>query len=79
MHSRIILVLSAIVISVIVACLTDNVYFYPSEEVDQTPTQIIDEIRGAALPDNEQGEPQGMKGGEETELEWWHLAAVAYG
>lgn len=78
MPTRSVLVFAAIAVSVIVACLTVNVYFYPSEEVDQTAKQIIEDIRGAALPENEEGNAEEKKGGEESELEWWRLTAVAY-
>jgi uncharacterized protein YdbL (DUF1318 family) len=78
MSTRSLLVFAAIATIVIVACLTVNVYFYPSEEVDQTAKQIIEDIRGGALPENEQEETEKEEGASETELEWWHLTAVAY-
>ena len=78
MSTRSLFALGAIATIAIVACLTVNVYFYPSEEVDQTAKQIIEDIRGAALPENEQEETIREKGEEETDLDWWRLTAVAY-
>ena len=78
MSTRNIFVSAAVVTAAIVACLTVNVYFYPSEEVDQTAKQIIEDIRGAALPENQQEETEKEEGAEETGLEWWRLTAVAY-
>ena len=51
-------VFAAAVTVTLVACLTVNVYFYPSEEVDQTARQIIEDIRGAALPESDLEEPE---------------------
>jgi uncharacterized protein YdbL (DUF1318 family) len=52
--------LSAVLMAFLVACLTVNVYFYPSEEVDQTAREIIEDIRGPAVP--EEGEDKADKG-----------------
>lgn len=63
--------------AVLVACLTVNVYFYPSEQVDQTAREIIEDIRSEALPPEEQNakpdeEQEGAGTGE------WEFLAVVY-
>ncbi len=61
---------------VLVACLTVNVYFYPSEQVDQTAKEIIDDIRGSAPPEDENEKPDDGHGGAGTG--GWELVGVAY-
>jgi uncharacterized protein YdbL (DUF1318 family) len=62
---------------VLVACLTVNVYFYPSEQVDQTAKDIIDDIRGSgAAPEDQKEKPDEGHGGAGTG--GWELVGVAY-
>lgn len=68
---------AATVVFALAACLTVNVYFYPSEEVDQTAKRIIEDIRGTALPESEQQNPDELEGGE-AGPQGWHLTATAY-
>jgi uncharacterized protein YdbL (DUF1318 family) len=68
-------VFAAAVTVVLAACLTVNVYFYPSEEVDQTARQIIEDIRGAAMPENDLEEAPKEEG---AGSQGWHLTGVAY-
>ncbi len=66
---------AAVVTVVLAACLTVNVYFYPSEEVDQTAQQIIEDIRGTIMPENDLEEtPKGEGAGSQG----WHLTGVAH-
>lgn len=66
----------AVLAAVLVACLTVNVYFYPSEQVDQTAKEIIEDIRGSAVPEEETDEAEKGKGDAETG--GWDLVGVAY-
>jgi uncharacterized protein YdbL (DUF1318 family) len=66
---------AAVVTVVLAACLTVNVYFYPSEEVDQTAQQIIEDIRGTIMPENDLEEtPKGEGAGSQG----WRLTGVAH-
>jgi uncharacterized protein YdbL (DUF1318 family) len=60
----------------LVACLTVNVYFYPSEEVDQTAREIIEDIRGPAILEEE--EDKGDIGQGDASPGAWRLVGVAY-
>ncbi len=63
---------------VLAACLTVNVYFYPSEEVDQTARQIIEDIRGAAMPENDPENLEGAEDAGEVESKRWRMTGVAH-
>ncbi len=66
---------AAVVTVVLAACLTVNVYFYPSEEVDQTAQQIIEDIRGTILPENDLEKPPGEEG---AGSQGWNLTGIAH-
>jgi uncharacterized protein YdbL (DUF1318 family) len=68
-------VFAAAVTFALAACLTVNVYFYPSEEVDQTAKQIIEDIRGTVMPENDLEEtPTGEGAGSQG----WRMTGVAH-
>ena len=69
-------VLSTVLLASLVACLTVNVYFYPSAEVDQTAREIIEDIRGPAIPEDE--EDKGDIGQGDASPGAWRLVGVAY-
>ena len=71
-------VFSATLAVAVAACLTVNVYFYPSEEVDQTAKQIIEDIRGAAMPENAQEDAEESEKAEETGSQGWRLTGIAH-
>ena len=49
---RVFFAAAALTVSIVAACLTVNVYFYPSEEVDKTAKKIIEDIRsGGPMPE----------------------------
>jgi len=58
------------------ACLTVNVYFYPSKEVDDTAKMIIEDIRGQALGPNEGATPPAEKKDDQSSLDWGLVAAA---
>ena len=66
---------AAVVTVALVACLTVNVYFYPSEEVDQTARKIIEDIRGTVMPENDLEETPKEEG---AGSQGWHLTGVAH-
>ena len=68
-------VFAAVVTIALAACLTVNVYFYPSEEVDQTAKRIIEDIRGTAMPENDLKEAPKKEG---AESQGWHLTGIAH-
>jgi uncharacterized protein YdbL (DUF1318 family) len=68
-------IFAAVVTVALAACLTVNVYFYPSKEVDQTARQIIEDIRGGAAPDNDLGETPKEEG---AGSQGWRMTGVAY-
>ena len=68
-------VLAPVVTVALVACLTVNVYFYPSEEVDQTAKQIIEDIRGTVMPEND---PQDAPKDQGAGSGGWHLTGIAH-
>lgn len=71
--------LAAAMAFLVLACLTVNVYFYPSEEVDQTAKQIIEEIRGPVPPQaGEEGKEGGGSGGGEEGSQGRYLTGIAY-
>jgi len=76
MSARNSLILSGAQMALLVACLTVNVYFYPAQEVDQTAKEIIEDIRGAALPEDDQDEVE--KGSGDVGLGEQFLVGVAY-
>jgi len=78
MSTRNSIVLSAVLLASLVACLTVNVYFYPSEEVDQTAREIIEDIRGPAIPEDEEDKGDNGYGDGEASLGEWLLVGVAY-
>jgi len=75
MPSRNPLVVATVVTVAVAACLTVNVYFYPSEEVDQTAKRIIEDIRGTATPENNPEEAPKKEG---PESQGWHLTGIAH-
>ncbi len=78
MRPRSLYVVAATLMVAFAACLTVNVYFYPSEEVDQTAKQIIEDIRGGAMPEEGQGEAEESGKAEETGSHRWRLTGIAY-
>lgn len=68
-------VFAAVLTVALAACLTVNVYFYPSEEVDQTAQQIIEDIRGTIMPEND---PEKNPIGEGAGSQGWLLTGVAH-
>jgi uncharacterized protein YdbL (DUF1318 family) len=70
------LVLSAVLMALLVACLTVNVYFYPSEEVDLTAKEIIEDIRGSAIPEDEEDKEDNGYG--DASPGEWLLVEIAY-
>ena len=61
------------------ACLTVNVYFYPSKKVDDTAMKIAADIRGAAAVEQEQENDSNTDDKtQEPMSQWWHLINVAY-
>lgn len=60
------------------ACLTVNVYFYPSKEVDQTAKKIIEDIRGAAMEEATGEEAPDEEGSNDKRSRGWGLVAPAY-
>ena len=67
-------VFAAVVTVALVACLTVNVYFYPSEEVDQTARKIIEDIRGATMPENDLEETEAGEMGSQR----WRMTGLAH-
>jgi len=63
---------------VFVACLTVNVYFYPSEKVDKAATQIVEEIREKTLNVPQTGEPGSSENQEGSGLREWTLIKMAH-
>ena len=76
---RVFFAAAALTVSIVAACLTVNVYFYPSEEVDKTAKKIIEDIRsGGPMPEKEQEGSQKGEGAGGSGSQGWHLTAVAY-
>jgi len=59
------------------ACLTVNVYFYPSKEVDETAKLIIEDIRGMTVPPAEEATPQ-EENKEDKSSGGWDWTATAW-
>ncbi len=78
MHARSRYVFAAPLTVALAACLTVNVYFYPSEEVNQTAREIIEDIRGAAPPQNGQGTAEESEKTEDTGSQGWRLTGIAH-
>ena len=79
MRRRKVFVVAAALTAALAACLTVNVYFYPSEEVDKTAQRIIKDIRSGG-PTSEKGE-EGSQEGEgagESGSQGWHFTGGAY-
>jgi uncharacterized protein YdbL (DUF1318 family) len=68
---------AAIACVILAACLTVNVYFYPSKEVDETAKQIIEDIRGGTAPEQQQGTPTEENPADQTSRTW-NLISAAY-
>jgi len=71
-------IFATVVTVVLAACLTVNVYFYPSEAVDQTARQIIEDIRGAAMPENDLEETEEGEDAGEAGSQGWRMTGVAH-
>ena len=69
---------AALMTVALAACLTVNVYFYPSEEVDRTAKQIIEDIRGPSGQETPKGETDSEEGGGANESQGWNLLGTAY-
>lgn len=78
MHTKNPIALAAVLTVALAACLTVNVYFYPSEEVDRTAKQIIEDIRGTSVQENESGEPGAGAGKEGTKSQRGLFVGTAY-
>ncbi len=72
------LTLSQVVVFIcfIGACLTVNVYFYPSKEVDTAAKKIVEDIRSLEVPPDEDTTVTN-KGGESSWLDSWKLIVSA--
>jgi uncharacterized protein len=75
MNPRCLSRVAAIACVILAACLTVNVYFYPSKEVDETAKQIIEDIRGGTAPE-QQGTPTEEKPADQTSRTWDLVSAA---
>jgi uncharacterized protein YdbL (DUF1318 family) len=70
--------MAAAVMFALAACLTVNVYFYPSEEVDQAAQEIIEDIRGSAMPGNDAEGSEDLEEAGDGGSTLWRLTGIAY-
>jgi uncharacterized protein len=76
MSTKRFLAFGAVLTTTLLGCLTVNVYFYPSEEVDKTAKEIIKDIRGATAPEEEGAKQEsGVEGARPVN---WNLVGIAY-
>lgn len=69
---------AGLLVLMLAACLTVNVYFYPSKEVDQTAKKIIEDIRGAAVEKAGEGEGAKTIDKDDKSSQGWGLVESAY-
>ena len=67
---------TAVLLVVFASCLTVNVYFYPSEKVDETAKEIIEDIRGTGATEMKEGTPTEGTAPEEQSRSGWLLASA---
>ena len=68
----------AILVVGFIACLTVNVYFYPSEAVDKAAQEIIEDIRNPEGETPIQDDSKGDGGNKESRLDLWNLMSPAH-